>query len=112
MTKTSPSASRLFLSFLRLGLTAFGGPAMISYIRELSVKRNNWLDDETFKDGVALTQSIPGATAMQMAAYAGLKSRGVGGALLSYIGFGLPAFVLMLILSALYGKSRNIAQII
>jgi chromate transporter len=112
MTKTSPSASRLFLSFLRLGLTAFGGPAMISYIRELSVKRNNWLDDETFKDGVALTQSIPGATAMQMAAYAGLKSRGVGGALLSYIGFGLPAFVLMLTLSALYGKSRNIAQII
>jgi chromate transporter len=112
MTKTSPSASRLFLSFLRLGLTAFGGPAMVSYIRELSVKRNNWLDDETFKDGVALTQSIPGATAMQMAAYAGLKSRGVGGALLSYIGFGLPAFVLMLTLSALYGKSRNIAQII
>ena len=112
MTKTSPSASRLFLSFLRLGLTAFGGPAMVSYIRELSVKRNNWLDDETFKDGVALTQSIPGATAMQMAAYTGLKSRGVGGALLSYIGFGLPAFVLMLILSALYGESRNIAQII
>jgi len=112
MTKTSPSASRLFFSFLRLGLTAFGGPAMISYIRELSVKKNNWLDDETFKDGVALTQSIPGATAMQMAAYAGLKSRGVGGALLSYIGFGLPAFVSMLILSALYGKSRNIAQII
>jgi chromate transporter len=112
MTKTTPSASRLFLSFLRLGLTAFGGPAMVSYIRELSVKRNNWLDDETFKDGVALTQSIPGATAMQMAAYAGLKSRGVGGALLSYIGFGLPAFVLMLILSALYGKSRNIVQII
>jgi chromate transporter len=112
MTKTSPSASRLFFSFLRLGLTAFGGPAMVSYIRELSVKRNKWLDDETFKDGVALTQSIPGATAMQMAAYAGLKSRGVGGALLSYIGFGLPAFVLMLILSALYGKSRNIAQTI
>ncbi|MBI4688181.1 MAG: chromate efflux transporter [Nitrospirae bacterium] len=112
MTKTSPSASRLFLSFLRLGLSAFGGPAMVSYIRELSVKRNKWLDDETFKDGVAITQSIPGATAMQMAAYAGLKSRGVGGALLSYIGFGLPAFVLMLILSALYEKSRNIAQII
>ena len=39
MTKTSPSASRLFFSFLRLGLTAFGGPAMISYIRELSVKK-------------------------------------------------------------------------
>jgi len=59
--------TRLFMSFLRLGLTAFGGPAMIAYIRELSVNRNKWLDEETFKDGVSLCQSIPGATAMQMA---------------------------------------------
>lgn len=112
MIKTPPSASRLFLSFLRLGLTAFGGPAMVSYIRELSIKKKQWLDEDTFKDGVSLAQSIPGATAMQMAAYVGLKSRGLGGALLSYIGFGLPAFVLMLIISALYWKSKNIAQII
>lgn len=112
MIKTPPSSLRLFLSFLRLGLTAFGGPAMVSYIRELSVKKKQWLDDETFKDGVSLAQSIPGATAMQTAAYVGLKSRGLVGALLSYIGFGLPAFVLMLIISALYWKSRDIVQII
>ena len=82
------------MSFLRLGLTAFGGPAMIAYIKELSVNRNKWLDEETFKDGVSLCQSIPGATAMQMAAYVGLRSNGLIGALLSYIGFGLPAFIL------------------
>jgi len=90
------------MSFLRLGLTAFGGPAMIAYIKELSVYRNKWLDEETFKDGVSLCQSIPGATAMQMAAYVGLRSNGLIGALLSYIGFGLPAFTLMLILSVAY----------
>jgi chromate transporter len=112
MTKTSPSASRLFLSFLRLGLTAFGGPAMVSYIRELSVKRNNWLDDETFKDGVALTQSIPGATAMQMAAYVGLRAKGVTGALGSYLGFGIPAFIIILILSAVYAGSHNLAKVV
>ena len=94
--------SRLFISFLRLGLTAFGGPAMIAYIKELSVNRNKWLNEETFKDGVSLCQSIPGATAMQMAAYVGLRSKGLIGALLSYIGFGLPAFTLMLILSVAY----------
>lgn len=110
--KAVPSKSTLFFSFLRLGLTAFGGPAMVAYIRDLSVKRNQWIDEKTFKDGVALAQSIPGATAMQVAAYAGLKSRGIDGALLSYIGFGLPAFVLMLILAALYGRSHDISQIV
>jgi chromate transporter len=96
------STEKLFLSFLKLGLTAFGGPAMIAYIKELSVNRHKWLDEETFKDGVSLCQSIPGATAMQMAAYVGLRSNGLIGALLSYTGFGLPAFTLMLILSVAY----------
>jgi chromate transporter len=100
------------MSFLRLGLTAFGGPAMIAYIKELSVSRNKWLDEETFKDGVSLCQSIPGATAMQMAAYVGLRSNGLIGALLSYIGFGLPAFILMLILSIAYAKSHQLPQVI
>jgi chromate transporter len=101
-TKQGNFYIKLFLSFLRLGLTAFGGPAMIAYIKELSVNRNKWLNEETFKDGVSLCQSIPGATAMQMAAYVGLRSRGLIGALLSYAGFGLPAFTLMLILSIAY----------
>lgn len=107
-----PTIIQLFLSFLRLGLIAFGGPAMVQYIKELSVNRNKWLDEQTFKDGVVLTQSIPGATAIQMAAYVGLRTKGILGALFSYIGFGLPAFILMLMLSALYERSHNISQII
>ncbi len=85
---------------------------MVAYVRDLSVKRNQWLDEKAFKDGVALAQSIPGATVMQLAAYVGLRSQGIGGALLSYVGFGLPAFVLMLILAVFYERSRNISQII
>ena len=104
--------THLFISFLRLGLTAFGGPAMIAYIRKLSVNRNKWIDEETFKDGVSLCQSIPGATAMQMAAYVGLRSNGLIGALLSYVGFGLPAFTLMLILSIAYVDAHKLPQVI
>jgi chromate transporter len=107
-TKQGNFYIKLFLSFLRLGLTAFGGPAMIAYIKELSVNRNKWLDEETFRDGVSLCQSIPGATAMQMAAYVGLRSNGLIGALLSYTGFGLPAFTLMLILSVAYVNAHEI----
>ena len=106
---SSPSLIKLFLSFLRLGLTAFGGPAMIAYIKELSVKKNKWLDEERFKDGVVLCQSIPGATAMQMAGYVGLRVKGIGGALASYVGFGLPAFVLMLIFSVLYKNYHELS---
>jgi chromate transporter len=105
---TEPSYRDLFLSFLRLGLTAFGGPAMVAHIRELAVNRRRWLDDLTFKNGIALCQSIPGATAMQTAAYVGLKSRGITGALATYIGFGLPAFLLMLTLSALYARDKSL----
>jgi chromate transporter len=106
-----PSLIALFLSFVRLGLTAFGGPAMIQYIGELAVTRKQWLDQETFKQGVALCQSIPGATAMQAAAYVGLKARGVPGALATFVGFGLPAFVLMMIFSALYVASQGLPWI-
>jgi chromate transporter len=103
------AAPTLFLSFLRLGLTAFGGPAMVAHIKELSVRRKRWLDDKTFNDGITLCQAIPGATAMQMAAYVGLKTQGITGALASYLGFGLPAFFLMLALSEGYMKTMGIS---
>jgi hypothetical protein len=72
-----PSLLRLFASFLRMGITAFGGPAMMAYLRKMAVGQKQWLDGESFQDGVALCQTIPGATVMQMAAYIGLKARGV-----------------------------------
>jgi chromate transporter len=103
--------SSLFLAFLRLGLTAFGGPAMVAYIRDLAVKRKLWLSEEAFADGTALCQSIPGATAMQMTAYVGLRARGAAGALVAFLGFGLPAFVLMVVLSGFYAASRNLQPV-
>jgi chromate transporter len=100
--RPAPSALAIFLPFLRLGLTSFGGPAMVAYIRNLAVKKKGWLSGDSFSDGVALCQTIPGATAMQSAAYVGLKARGFSGAAAAYIGFGLPAFIFMLVLSVLY----------
>ncbi|MCX8111517.1 MAG: chromate efflux transporter [Syntrophorhabdaceae bacterium] len=90
------------MSFLRLGTTAFGGPTMVAYIKEMSVNKYSWLNDDEFKDGVALCQSIPGATAIQMAGYVGLMKRGLPGAVATFSGFGLPAFVFILFLSCLY----------
>jgi chromate transporter len=111
-SNTKPSVAQLFASFLRLGMTAFGGPSMIAYIRQMAVEKKRWLDAETFNDGVALCQMIPGATAMQTAAYVGLKTQGVIGAGAGFIGFGLPAFLLMMTFAALYMNNHNLPIVI
>ena len=111
-TEQHPSLTHLFTSFLRLGATAFGGPAMIAYIRKMAVDQKHWLDEKTARDGIALCQTIPGATAMQMSAYVGLRARGVAGAAASFVGFGLPAFLFMMILSALYARTHTLPSVV
>jgi chromate transporter len=69
----TPCLASLFFSFLKLGVTAFGGPAMVAYVGKLAVEQKRWLNDQTFRDGVALCQTIPGATAMQTSAYVVLE---------------------------------------
>jgi chromate transporter len=107
-SQVRPSLALLFVSFLRLGATSFGGPAMIAYIRRLAVEEMGWLSDAAFRDGVALCQTVPGATAMQVAAYVGLRARSIPGAAACYIGFGLPAFCIMMVLSSLYLQARSL----
>jgi chromate transporter len=77
----------------------------------VTVGQKRWLDAETFSSGVALCQMLPGATAMQVAGYVGLKARGVRGAAASFIGFGLPAFLLMTGLAALYASTHNLPAV-
>lgn len=105
MAAERPGPGRLFLSFLRLGAVSFGGPAMVAHIRRLAVDEQAWLSEEDFRQGVALCQALPGATAMQCAAYVGLRARRLGGAVAAYLGFGLPALGLMLVFSIGYGRA-------
>lgn len=107
-----PSLTSLFLRVLKLGVTAYGGPAMVAYIRKMAVEKNHWLDDHSARDGVALCQTTPGATAMQMSAYIGFRARGVAGAGASFIGFGLPAFIFMMVLSSLYARTHTLPAVV
>jgi hypothetical protein len=50
-TKQHPSLIHLFTSFLRLGAAAFGGPAMVAYIRKMAVDQKHWMDEKTARDG-------------------------------------------------------------
>jgi chromate transporter len=106
------SLLNLFFSFLKLGLTSYGGPAIVHHIHKMVVHRKKWLEDESFKHGIAICQIIPGAISMNTAAFAGLKLRGIAGAAVSYIGFGLPAFILIIILSVLYVMFSTLPMLI
>jgi chromate transporter len=103
-----PSLTSLFLKVLKLGATAYGGPAMISHIKETAVNKNGWIKEGEFMRGLALCQLIPGATMAQIVTYIGYRVRGIWGALTAAVAFILPAFIAILILSAIYFKFHTL----
>lgn len=87
----------VFLAFLRLGLTSFGGPiAHIGYFRREFVERRRWIDDEAFTDLVALCQFLPGPASSQTGFAIGLLRAGWAGGLAAWCGFTLPSMLLMI----------------
>lgn len=105
------SLSKLFLAFLRLGATAYGGPAMMAYLKSDLVGKRGWLSDQEFSEGMALCQVIPGATMVQMCTYTGYRLWSIPGALVAAVGFVLPAFLLMTGLSAAYFTFGELALV-
>lgn len=94
---TSPGTVReVFVAFLRLGLTSFGGPvAHLGYFREAFVVRRRWLGDRAYADVAALCQFLPGPASSQVGMAIGLQRAGVRGLLAAWAGFTLPSAVLM-----------------
>jgi chromate transporter len=90
------SALEVLLTFLKLGLTSFGGPiAHIGYFREEIVVRRRWIDDAKYTDLVALCQFLPGPASSQVGFSLGLIRAGYWGALAAWTGFTLPSAVLL-----------------
>lgn len=90
------SAGEVFLAFLKLGLTSFGGPiAHLGYFRDEFVSRRGWFDDKAYGDLVALCQFLPGPASSQVGFAIGLMRAGPLGAAAAWIGFTLPSAILM-----------------
>jgi len=103
---------QLFLSFLRLGITAFGGPAMVSYIKNLAVNKKKWIDEERFRHGIVLCQTLPGAIAVNVASYVGLKAGGIWGMAACFAGFILPAYILLLVFAIVYYETHSVPAMV
>ena len=86
----------IFWHFFILGLFSFGGPiAHIGYFRKNFVEELNWLNDEEFSKIVALSQFLPGPSSSQVGFTIGLKKGGIIGAILAFIAFTIPSFLLL-----------------
>lgn len=101
----------VFLIFLRLGLTSFGGPvAHLGYFRTEFVARRKWLDESAYGDIVALCQFLPGPASSQVGITLGIMRAGLPGALAAWLGFSGPSALALIAFG--YGVTRlgDIAQ--
>jgi len=90
------SAPEVLVTFLKLGLTSFGGPiAHIGYFRDEIVVRRRWVDDAMYTDLVALCQFLPGPASSQVGFSLGLIRAGYWGAFAAWSGFTLPSAILL-----------------
>lgn len=97
----------LFLSFLKVGLTGFGGGlAVLTQIRHLVIQERRWLNENDFVEALALGQSLPGTSAGNAVTYIGFRLRGWRGAAVSLAGFILPSMLMMIALALLYDRFR------
>ncbi|MBT1675722.1 chromate efflux transporter [Curtobacterium aurantiacum] len=104
------SVTSVFLVFLRLGLTSFGGPvAHLGYFREAFVVRRRWLSDDAYADLVALCQFLPGPASSQVGMALGLQRAGLLGLLAAWCGFTLPSAVLLVAFALLVSGAPDLA---
>ena len=95
-TSRTGSPGEVFLAFLKLGLTAFGGPiAHLGYFRDELVRRRQWLGEADYADLVALCQFLPGPASSQVGFALGLWRAGPLGALAAWTAFTLPSAIIL-----------------
>jgi chromate transporter len=90
--------------FLKLGATAYGGPAIYGILQAELQEKRQWVSKERFVEGVSLANLIPGATMTQLCMFLGYARGGFWGGLLAGLCFVLPAFGVMLALTLIYAR--------
>lgn len=97
----------LFLEFLKIGAFTFGGGyAMIPFIQE-TVAKHEWLSTQELVNFIAISESTPGAFAVNISTYVGSQVGGFFGAVCATVGVVLPAFLIILLIAKIYDKFKT-----
>ena len=107
-----PILIELAALFLRLGLTAFGGPAAhVAMMREEIVAKRKWIDEQEFLDLLGASNLIPGPSSTELAIHIGYRLGGWAGLALAGVCFVLPAFLLVTAIAWAYVRYGRFSQI-
>jgi len=102
----------LFMVFLKIGAFTWGGGyCMLPLIKTEVVDKRRWISSESFLDGVAIAQSIPGAIAVNSATFVGNKVMGITGALVAALGAVLPSYAALILVSAFFLSFRELTPV-
>jgi chromate transporter len=109
---TVPARSRpkvsvweIFITFLVIGATSFGG-GVVAYLRDALVSKKKWFDDIEFLEMTSISNTLPGLNATNMAIIAGDRLAGWLGATLALLGMCVPAFIFMTAAGMVYAEAH------
>jgi chromate transporter len=105
----SPPVRDLFLAFLEVGLSGFGG--VLPFARRALVERRGWLTEIDFNETLALCQSIPGPNIVNMSVAVGSRFAGVRGALACVTGLVAAPVALVLVLAVLWSRFGGVGHV-
>lgn len=94
---------KLFSTFFRIGAFTFGGGyAMLPLIEREVVEKQKWISQETFLDLFAISQSLPGVFAINMAIFIGYQTKRHRGAWVAALGTALPSFIIIMLIALFF----------
>ena len=103
---------KLFCLFFKIGLFTFGGGyAMIPSIKEEVVEKRGYLTNDELLDIIAIAESTPGPTAINLATFVGYKRNKFLGALFATLGVIMPSFIIILVISLFYHEFMGIKAV-
>ena len=104
--KELPSVLDVFVTFLIIGATSFGG-GVVAYLRSALVSKKKWMDDVEFLELMSISNTLPGLNATNMSILVGDRMRGTVGSIAAMIGMCVPGFIFMTIAGILYQHSGD-----
>lgn len=99
-------------TFFKLGITCWGGPAIVAQIKKEIADKKKWVTEEEFKESLGFCQLFPGPIAVQTSAHLGYRLRGIPGSITAFFAYIFPTFAFMLLFSFIYFKYEKIPSFI
>lgn len=103
-----PTLMQFAKTVLYIGVTGYGGPAVLGLMKKKLVNEKEWVEEEDFMNGLSLADILPGATGVTLLGYLGYKIKGVGGWLVGAGLYVLPAFLFTTIITQFYFSYNNL----